>query len=145
MFDALLRRLSGPPAPLPGPEARLALAALLVRLARADGRYDPAEAARIDRALAARHGLSPFAAAALRVEAEALEGAAPDTVRFTRALKDAVALEDRAGIVEALWTVALADGIRDAEEEQVIRLAASLLGLTDRDSALARQRAERAG
>jgi uncharacterized tellurite resistance protein B-like protein len=66
-------------------------------------------------------------------------------VRFTRALKDAVALEDRAGIVEALWTVALADGIRDAEEEQVIRLAASLLGLTDRDSALARQRAERAG
>ncbi len=145
MFDALLRRLSGPAAALPAPEARLALAALLVRLARADGRYTPEEARRIDRVLAARHALSPFAATALRAEAEALEAAAPDTVRFTRALKDAVPLEDRAGLVEALWTVALADGTRSAEEEQVIRLAASLLGLTDRDSALARQRAERAG
>lgn len=144
MFDALLRRLAGPPAPLPAPEARLALAALLVRLARADGSYGAEEARRIDRVLATRHGLSPFAAAALRVEAEQLEIAAPDTVRFTRALKDAVALEDRAGLLEALWAVALADGARDAEEEQVIRLVANLLGLTDRDSALARQRVEKA-
>jgi uncharacterized tellurite resistance protein B-like protein len=143
MFEGLLRRLAGPPAPLPAPEARLSLAALLVRLARADGSYGAEEAARIDRVLAARHELSPFAAAALRVEAEQLENEAPDTVRFTRALKDAVPLEDRAGLLEALWTVALADGARDAEEEQVIRLAASLLGLTDRASARARQRAER--
>lgn len=143
MFDALLRRLTGTPAPLPAPEARLALAALMVRLARADGSYGAEEARRIDRVLAARHGLSPFAAASLRLEAEQLETEAPDTVRFTRALKDAVALEDRAGLLEALWTVALADGSRDADEEQVIRLVASLLGLNDRDSALARQRAER--
>ncbi len=143
MIDALLRRLSGPPAKLPLTEARLALAALLVRLARADGHYAQAEAAQIDRVLAARHGLSPFGAAALRVEAEALEAQAPDTVRFTRALKEAVPLEERTGIVETLWSVALADGGRDAQEEQVIRLTAALLGLSDRDSALARQRAER--
>jgi uncharacterized tellurite resistance protein B-like protein len=143
MFEAMLRRLAGPPAPLPLTEARLALGALLVRLARTDGRYEAAEAARIDRVLMARHALSPFAAAALRAEAEQLETEAPDTVRFTRALKDAVPLEERAGLLEALWAVALADGVRDAEEEQVIRLAASLLGLADRDSALARQRAER--
>ncbi len=145
MFDALLRRLAGPPAPLPGPEARLALAALLVRLGRADGSYGHEEAARIDRVLAARYPLSPFAAASLRVEAEQLENEAPDTVRFTRALKDAVPLEDRAGLLEALWSVALADGVRDADEEQVIRMVAPLLGLNDRESALARQRAEKAG
>lgn len=141
MFEALLRRLSGPPAPLPAPEARLALAALLVRLARADGSYGAEEAARIDRVLAARHGLSAFAAASLRVEAEQLENEAPDTVRFTRALKDAVKLEDRAGLLEAMWSVALADGTRDAGEEQLIRMIVPLLGLTDRDSALARRRA----
>ena len=144
MFDALIRRLTAPtPSRLPEPDERLALAALLVRLARADGDYAGAEVARIDRVLAARHGLAPFAAAALRGQAEALEAQAPDTVRFTRALKDAVPLEERAGLLEAMWSVALADQARDAGEDQMLRMVANLLGLTDRDSALARQRAER--
>lgn len=146
MFEALLRRLTAPaPARLPDPEARLALAALLVRVARADHHYDATEMARIDRVLAARHGLGPFEAAKLRAEAEVLEAEAPDTVRFTRAIKEAIPHEDRSGLIEALWSVALADGGRGAEEEQVLRLVANLLGLTDRDSGLARQRAERQG
>jgi len=61
-------------------------------------------------------------------------------VRFTRALKEKIAYSDRSGVIEALWEVALADGAREANEEAVIRLAASLLGVSDRDSALARQR-----
>lgn len=144
MFDALLRRLTAPaPDRLPEPEADLALAALLVRIARADGHYAEAEIDRIDKVLAARHGLSPADAAALRREAEAFEAEAPDTVRFTRALKEAVAVDDRAAVMQALWTVALADGGRDDEEDQVLRLVSNLLGLTDQESALARQRAER--
>ncbi len=140
MFSQLLRRLAAP-APQARPESRVALAALLVRLARADGVYAPGEAAEIDRVLGQRFALSPFAAAALRVEGEALEADAADTVQFTRALKDAVALEDRASLLQTLWSVVLADGARAAEEEAVMRVVASLLGLTDRDSALARQRA----
>ena len=144
MLEAILRRLSGQdPAPLPPPDARLALAALLVRVARTDGFYAAEEVERIDRVLTARYGLSPFEATALRAQAEGLEQAAPDTVRFTRALKDAVPLEDRAALVEALWSVALVDQTRDADEDALIRMVASLLGLTDRDSALARQRAVR--
>jgi uncharacterized tellurite resistance protein B-like protein len=87
------------------------------------------------------YALSPFAAAALRQQAETLESEAPDTVRFTRALKDAVPLDERRALIEALWSVALADGARGDEEDQVIRLTASLLGLTDRESAEARQSA----
>ncbi|PTE21870.1 hypothetical protein C5F48_10065 [Cereibacter changlensis JA139] len=144
MFDALIRRLTAPaPNRLPEPEADLALAALLVRIARADGHYAEAEIDRIDKVLIARHGLSPFEAAKLRREAEAFEAEAPDTVRFTRALKDAVAVDDRASVMQALWAVALADGGRDDEEDQVLRLVSNLLGLTDQESALARQRAER--
>ena len=143
MFEALLRRLTAPAPPrLSDPDQRLALAALLVRLARTDGTYAPAEAARIDRVLAARFGLGPFDIAALRAESEALEAEAPDTVRFTRALKDTVPLDDRVALIEAMWSVALADGARDDAEDQVMRMVSSLLGLTDRDSALARQRAE---
>lgn len=144
MIDHILRRLLAPaPDRLPEPDARLALAALLVRAARTDGSYDAAEMARIDRILMERNRLSAFEAAGLRSEAEVLEAQAPDTVRFTRALKAATAPEDRGALMQALWSVALADGARDADEDRLMRLVANLLGLTDVDSALARQRAER--
>jgi uncharacterized tellurite resistance protein B-like protein len=121
----------------------LALAALLVRVARSDGLYAAEEVERIEKILMTRNGLDPFEAAALRAQAEELELQAPDTVRFTRALKAAVPVEDRAGLLEALWSVALADGQRDASEDQQMRLLANLLGLTDVESAQARQRADR--
>jgi len=143
MFADLLRRLSAPePEPLPDPDARRALTALLVRIARADGDYAEVEAQRIDRIAMARYALSPFEATALRREAETLEAEAPDTVRFTRSIKDAVPYEERAAVVEALWDVVLADGTRDHEEDGLVRLVANLLGINDRDSAIARQRVE---
>ncbi|MBS0563346.1 MAG: TerB family tellurite resistance protein [Proteobacteria bacterium] len=142
MFERLLSALTAPhPAPA-DPAGPLALAALLVRLARADSQYEPAEIARIDRILASRYGISPFEAVQLRERAEALEAASPDTVRFTRALKDAVPHEDRIEILQALWSVALADEERSADEEALIRLVANLLGVSDQDSARARQRVQ---
>lgn len=144
MFERLLSGLLAPsPARLPEPDARLALAALMVRVARSDGSYGADEIALIDRVLASQHQLSPFAAAGLRTQAEVLEAEAPDTVRFTRALKAATAHEDRAEVLQALWSVALADGARDAQEDRLLRMVASLLGLSDVDSAHARQRAAR--
>jgi len=143
MFADFLKRLTAPePARLSVPDARIALAALLVRTARADDDYSDVEIARIDRLLAKRHALSPFEAAALRRDAETLEEQAPDTLRFTRAIKDAVALEDRVEVIEALWEIVLADGVRDEDEDALLRLVAPMLGLNDRDSNLARQRVE---
>jgi len=143
MFGEFLKRLTQPdPAPLPATDARLALAALLVRVARSDGYYDHAEAALIDRILIGRYGLSDAEVSDLRANAETLETEAPDTVRFTRAIKDAVPYEDRESVIEAMWGVVLADGVRDYEEDALLRLTASLLGVNDRDSALARQRVE---
>ena len=127
---------------MPEPDAQLALAALLVRIGRSDGSYDDDEIARIDRILATRYRLSPFEATRLRHQAEELEAQAPDTVRFTRALKDAVDYENREQIIEALWEVVLADGVRDDEEDALLRLVAPMLGVNDRDSNLARQRVE---
>lgn len=146
MIGDLLKSLMAPETPrLPEPDVRLALAALLVRLARSDGDYADEEIARIDKVLAKRHDLTPFEASKLRTEAEELEAQAPDTVRFTRAIKDGVDYEDRQGVIEALWDVVLADGVRDEEENSLMRLAANLLGVSDRDSALARQRVEARG
>lgn len=135
MFADLLRRLTAPaPTPLSDGDARRALGALLVRLARSDGSYDSTEIQRIDRALMTRYNLSASDAAALRADCEILESEAPDTVRFTRAIKDAVPYEDRAAVVQALWEIVLADGVREAEENALMRMVAPMLGLTDQES-----------
>lgn len=143
MFADFLKRLTDPqPEQLHDDDARLALTALLVRVARADGVYDAAEAQRIDRITAARYALSPEAAQDLRAQAEELESQAPDTVRFTRAIKDAVPYDHRIAVIEALWLVVLADHDRDAREDALLRLVSNLLGISDVDSAMARQRVE---
>ncbi|WP_341862424.1 TerB family tellurite resistance protein [Gymnodinialimonas sp. 57CJ19] len=143
MISDLLSRLLAPaPEPLPQADARLALAALLVRVARSDGDYAAVEIARIDALLADRYGLLPGQAKTLRAQAEALEAQAPDTVRFTRAIKESVDHDDRLDVVEALWDIALADGERDEDENALMRLVAPMLGINDRDSNLARRRVE---
>jgi uncharacterized tellurite resistance protein B-like protein len=140
MFGTFLKSLLAPaPAPLTKEDAQLALCALLVRVARSDENYAPSEIAQIDKVMMTRYGFDSARAAQLRKSAETLEQEAPDTVRFTRALKDAVPYDDRIGVIEALWSIALADGARDAYEDAVIRLVANLLGITDVESATARQ------
>jgi len=141
MFQDLLKRLIQPDPPrIADGDARLALTALLVRVAQSDHDYSGDERRLIDQITQDRYGLNATDAATLRTEAEAMEAEAPDTVRFTRAIKDAVAYEDRLGVVEALWKVVLADGQRAQEEDAVLRLVTGLLGISDPDSARARQR-----
>jgi uncharacterized tellurite resistance protein B-like protein len=143
MFKELLARLMAPaPEPLTDDGARLALIALLVRIARSDHNYSEDEKDRIDRIIHNRYGQDIGGAIILREQAEAMEAEAPDTVRFTRAIKEAVAFEDRIGVVEALWQVVLADGKREAGEDALMRLSANLLGVSDLESARARQRVE---
>ncbi|SMG47162.1 tellurite resistance TerB family protein [Paracoccus sp. J56] len=144
MFRNLLTRLfadSTDQTRLNGQDAEVAVASLLVRLARADDHYGVVEQQRIDQVLARRCGLTRIEAAEKRAAAEMIEAEAPDTVRFTRTIKERVELQDRQKIIAALWEVAYVDGQRDPEEEALVRLVAGLLGVNDRDSALARNQA----
>lgn len=143
MLRNLLNRLfdnEEKPARLSIQDAEVAIAALMVRVARADDRYGQADKDRIDLVLARRRNLDMHEAAERRNAAEMIESEAPDTVRFTRMIKDRIALEDRIQVIAALWEVAYADGRRTAEEEALVRLVSGLLGVNDRDSALTRQR-----
>lgn len=143
MFRNLLSRLftDTPDAlTLSSQDGEVAIAALLVRIARADDRYSDAEKLRIEGVLARRHGLAGNEAAERRAAAEMIEAEAPDTVRFTRVIKERVGLDDRQNVIAAMWEVAYADGRRSAEEDSMVRLVAGLLGVNDRDSALVRQR-----
>lgn len=143
MFRNLLSRLfsdSPDASALSAEDGEMAVAALLIRVARADDRYSRHERHRVEQILARRRGLDTAEAAELRAAAEMIEAEAPDTVRLTRCIKQRVPLEDRVGIIGALWEVVYADGRRNADEEAMVRLTAGLLGVADRDSALARQR-----
>ena len=107
MFANLLKNLLEPEATSLAPaDARLAISALLVRVAQSDNNYEAAEISKIDRVLATRYQIDQKAAVVLRTKGEALEKEAPDTVRFTRAIKDAVPFEERVSVIEALWQVA---------------------------------------
>ena len=141
MIADLLRKLGGE-APLTQDESRLAVAALLVIAAHADHQYEEAERGQIERVLAARYGLNPAAAAALRAEGEEAERASLDIYRFTSRVKKHIPYEERAAVIEAMWRVVLADGVREQQEEALMRRVADLIGLDPRESIEARRRVE---
>lgn len=144
---ALLGRLfsafSAPrPAPLPEPDEKLALGALMVRVAMSDHSYQFAEIRRIDRLLSRLFGLGPVEAAKMRATSEKLEKQAPETERFAHLIRETVSFEARVDALEALWEVVLSDGNADAEELRVIEQAREALGLSEADNARARETAE---
>lgn len=113
---------------------KIALAALMVRLARSDDSYSKTEEERIMLLLAKHYALDEQAATALRHKAQEIEKEAADTVRFTREIKQVVPHDERIKIIEMLWAVVLEDGKRDAQENTMMRLIASLLGISDIES-----------
>jgi len=144
MISDLLRRLVGESAdaPFSQDESRLAVAALLVIAAHADHKYEDVERTQIERVLAARYGLNPAAAAALRAEAEKAEQEAMDLYRFTSRVKQHIPYEERAAVIEAMWRIVLSDGAREMHEEALMRRVTDLLGLDPRDSIEARRKVE---
>lgn len=143
MLKDFLKRLGGEAAaPLPPEDARIAIAALLVIAAHADGEYLDSERAMIERVLTDRYGLDDAAAKTLRGEGEAAEAAAMDMYKFTSLIKQAIPYEQRAGVLEALWRVVLADSVREAHEETLMRRVTDLLGLDARESHDARRRVQ---
>ncbi|MCC5963675.1 MAG: TerB family tellurite resistance protein [Rhodobacteraceae bacterium] len=123
--------------------AQAPLAALLVRAARSNSDYDPRQVAMIESVLSRRLGIGAAQSNALRSAAETFEARTGDTVHLTRAVKDLVPLDDRPELLRDIWRVILADGARHAEEDGLMRLVSSLLGLADRESAFARQAVQR--
>ena len=121
-------------------DEKIALAALCVRVAKSDNDYASKEISVIDTELGQHFSLNMTDATKLRAEAEKLEQEAPDTVRFTRAIKEKIAIDKRRAVLEILWKITLADGKREAEEDSLMRLISGLLGLTDIESAKARQK-----
>ncbi len=136
MFAELLARLTGhtPEKPLPELDARLAVGALLVRVAKSDQHYAFEEIVQIDKILASRFDLNPVEAAKMRAECERFASAAPDSSEFTTMVHKAVPYAERAALLDALWQVSLADRSLKSEEEAFLGRIASALGIAEGDA-----------
>ena len=145
MLTRILNAFAAPaPTPLPDPDAKLALGALMVRVAKADMEYQLSEISRIDLLLARLNRLKPIEAAKMRATCEKLDKQAPETAEFGRLIRETVSMEARIDALEALWEVVLADGIRREAELAVVAEVREALGLSQADGERARTTAEAA-
>ena len=141
--DFLIRRKGAAPEGASGhgePELRLAAAALLVEAAKMDGVFDEAERTQITAILADRFEMAAGDIATLIEAADAEADLAGGLYGFTKTVRDNFDHAERVWMIEMLWEVAYADGVLHDFESNMLRRAAGLLYVTDRESGAARKR-----
>jgi uncharacterized tellurite resistance protein B-like protein len=143
MFARIFSAFAAPePQALPEPDEKLALGALMVRVAKSDDSYKLSEISRIDRVLGRMNQLNPVEAAKMRATCEKLEKEAPETSEFASLIRKTTSFDSRVDALEALWEVVLADGERHEAELLVVKEVREALGLSDIDDERAQLWAE---
>jgi len=140
MLDSLKRfvqerLLVGTPteAGYPGRRLRLAAAALLVEVMRADPDVRDEERTVVRTALQGTFGLSLADTEDLVRLAEAEADAATSLYEFTSLVDKGFSAEEKKRIVELMWLVAFADAEKHPLEEHLIRRLAGLLNVPHPD------------
>ena len=106
---------------------RLAAAALLIEMTRADHDVKGIERDAVARALTRAFDLEETETAELVVLAEQRADDAVSLYEFTRPINDHFDADQKQHFVELLWSVALADGAIDKYEEHLVRKVADLI------------------
>ena len=118
------------------------IAGLLVEAAMVDGTLEQAEKDHIMGLLIGRMDLDTAEAEAMLATQVAAHDTRVELHGLVRDIRDQTAAEDRAVIMEMIWTVVLADGQVDMHEAQLMRRLAGLLFVDDVTSAHAQQAAK---
>lgn len=117
----------------PGRRLRLAAAALLVEVMRADPEVRDEERTVVRTALQGTFGLPLDETEELVRLAEAEADAATSLYEFTSLVDKGLSLEEKKRIVELMWLVAFADAEKHPLEEHLIRRIAGLLNVPHPD------------
>jgi len=125
-------------------DLQTAFAALLVEAARADENYETQEQKIITAVLMKQFEVDKSGATAIRIKGEEAQASAIDLHQFTRTVKT-LGEDEKVRFIEGLWRIVLSDDVRDPWEDALIRRVASLIHVTDVQSAKARQRVEAEG
>jgi uncharacterized tellurite resistance protein B-like protein len=119
----------------------LAVAALLVELARMDDKIDASERRTIEQLLVRMFSLDASRVQSLVERADQEMQRSTQYFPFTQQICQHASAEMRVQIIEMLWTVAYADGALDPDEDALIRQIAGLIQVSDWDRGAARKRA----
>lgn len=137
MLEQLKKIFGSEPAPAGLLQIRepldLAIASLLVELARADFSESDTELDAIRHVLGRRFGVNEETVDDLISRAMHRADRAVSLHEFTHRLNTELPHEDRLAIIEMLWEVSHADGRIDKHEEHLVRRVAGLLHISDRD------------
>ena len=117
----------------------LALSAIFIRIAKLDGNFDTSERKKIKELLKNRFELDEEGTEKVLDMAAKLEGQSNDNIQFTKIIKENIPYEERFNLLKDSWILVMADGKRTYQEDGFMRLFCSLLGLSDKDNAFARQ------
>ena len=98
-----------------------------MKLSQADSEVFIEEEEAIFKALQGHFSLRRHETETLVAAAEKSVDQAIDLYGYTKRLNDALTPEEKERIVELLWRVVYADGIKDAQEEHMVRKIADLL------------------
>lgn len=126
-FDERMAERPGEAAGAAAHRARLAAAALMVEVLRADDEAAEAERHAVLEALARKFGLDAEESRALVALAEVEAREAHDCWQFTSAINAGFSPQQKERLVEELWRVAFADGSLHRREEHLIRRVADLI------------------
>ena len=121
-------------------KSRLATAALLVRVATADGEMSEARRAKLHAVVKSNFRLDDATTARLLDDATAADRGAVDLYHFTRQLNDALDDEGRRQVIRMMWEVILVDGAANEFANNIVWRAADLLGVSSRERIALRQR-----
>ncbi len=119
---------------------RLATAALLIHVANVDGAIDPPERQRLRQLIEDQFGLDAADTTRLIERAEQSDKESVDFFHFTNVLKRALDDDGRHKIIEMMWNVVFADGEVTEFEENIVWRIAGLLGVSNRDRVMLRQK-----
>jgi uncharacterized tellurite resistance protein B-like protein len=121
---------------------RLATAALLVEMARADFEESSLERNAVKQLLARHFDLSKEESRLLLEEAETQADRSVSLYRFTHLLHERLSTNEKHSVIELLWRVALADSHLDKYEDALVHKVADLLYISHTDLMRLKARAQ---
>ena len=142
MFKALIKNLLKPEdneSPMVDQNGMLHIAAVCIRSARLDGHFDENEMQERKMLLKKRYKISENKIEEIISTASILEQNLNDNFQLTKKIKETVNFQERFDLLQDAWKLIMADGERNYKEDSFMRLFCNLLGLSDKDNAIARK------